>query len=49
MVFYLELAVLMMSAIAFIVWFTRTPLFRAHRHGHWKDPGQTGTGRSRFH
>ncbi len=25
------------------VWFVRTPLFRAHRHGHGRDPGEQGT------
>ena len=44
--FYIELMVLAIALIAFIVWFVRTPLFRAHRHGKWKDPGQTGTGRN---
>jgi hypothetical protein len=49
MVLYVELVVLMVLATAFIVWFARTSLFRAHRHGHWKEPDQAGTGRSRFH
>jgi hypothetical protein len=31
--------VLIALAIAFIVWFVRTPLFRAHLRGHAKDPG----------
>ncbi len=43
--FFIVLTVLV---VAFIVWFVRTPLFRAHLHGHWKDPGQAGTGRSRL-
>jgi hypothetical protein len=44
--FYIELVVLALAVIAFSVWFVRTSLFRAHRHGNWRDPGQTGTGRS---
>lgn len=47
--FYIELIVLAVALILFTVWFVRTPLFRAHRHGNWKEPGQAGTGRSRFH
>ncbi len=35
--FYVPLVAL---AIAFVVWFVRPPLFRAHLHGHWKDPEQ---------
>ena len=46
--FYVELTVLAIAVIAFSAWFVRTPLFRAHRHGNWKDPGQTGTGRSKL-
>jgi hypothetical protein len=46
---FIELVVLAIAFIVFTAWFIRTPLFRAHLHGHWKDPGQGGTGRSRFH
>ena len=39
MLFYV---IVIVAAIAFIVWFVRTPLFRAHlRSG--KDPGESGT------
>lgn len=40
MVFYTVLAV---ALIGFVVWFVRTPSFRAHRRGRGKDPGATGT------
>lgn len=45
--FYIELTVLAIAFLAFTAWFVRTALFRAHLHGHWKDPGQVGTGRSK--
>jgi hypothetical protein len=31
------------ATIVFGVWFVRTPLFRAHLHGHGGDPGDQGT------
>lgn len=40
--FYIFLAVV---AIFFVVWITRTNLFR-HWRGHGPDPGQQGTNRS---
>jgi heme/copper-type cytochrome/quinol oxidase subunit 2 len=40
--------VLIVAAIALIVWFVRTPTFRAYRRSP-KDPGQTGSGRSQIH
>jgi hypothetical protein len=40
MVWYTILAV---AVIGFVVWFVRTPSFRAHRHGGGKDPGDAGT------
>ena len=46
---YIELIVLAIALVAFTVWFVRTPLFRAHRHGQWKEPRQEDTGRSRYH
>jgi hypothetical protein len=40
MVFYIVVSV---AAIGFGTWFVRTPLFRAHRHGRGRDPGELGT------
>jgi hypothetical protein len=35
-VFYVIVAV---AVVVFMIWFARTPLFRAHLRGHGKDPG----------
>jgi hypothetical protein len=35
-VFYI---ILIVAAVLFALWFSRTPLFRAHIRGHGKDPG----------
>jgi hypothetical protein len=32
-----------LAAVVGTVWFVRTPLFRAHLHGHGRDPGDRGT------
>ena len=40
MVFWSIVAVVGLVAT---VWFVRTPLFRAHRNGHGRDPGDRGT------
>lgn len=32
-----------LAAVVGTVWFVRTPLFRAHRRGHGRDPGEQGT------
>jgi hypothetical protein len=34
---------LVLAAIAFLVWFVRTPTFRHLRRGQSRDPGQAGT------
>lgn len=36
MTFYI---ILIVVAALFVIWFCRTSLFRAHLHGHGKDPG----------
>jgi len=38
--FYVSAAIVV---IVFLIWFSRTNLFRAHRHGHGRDPGEQGT------
>jgi hypothetical protein len=35
--------ILIITFIAFVAWFVRTPLFRAHRNGRGRDPGEQGT------
>jgi hypothetical protein len=35
--------IVIVAAAAFIAWFVRTPLFRAHLNGRSKDPGEQGT------
>jgi hypothetical protein len=40
MIFY---GIVIVAVLAFAAWFVRTPLFRAHRHGHGRDPGEQGT------
>jgi hypothetical protein len=35
--------VVIVAAVVFVVWFMRTSLFRAHLHGHGRDPGDQGT------
>ena len=35
--------IVIVAVVAFLIWFARTPLFRAHRHGHGRDPGEQGT------
>ena len=35
--------ILALAIIGFLVWFVRTPSFRAHRRGGGKDPGSAGT------
>ena len=40
MVFY---SIVIVGGILFVIWFVRTPLFRAHLRGHGTDPGDRGT------
>ena len=40
MVFWIIVTVV---AIVFVTWFVRTPLIRAHRHGHGRDPGESAS------
>jgi len=35
--------IVIVAAVALVIWFVRTPLFRAHLHGHGRDPGEQGT------
>jgi hypothetical protein len=34
--------IVIISAIAFVAWFVRTPSFRQHLRGRGEDPGQAG-------
>jgi hypothetical protein len=40
MIFY---GIVIVAAIVIVTWFVRTPLFRQHRRGGGKDPGQAGS------
>jgi hypothetical protein len=43
MVALAELVVVVVGLAGALWWFSRTPLYRAHRGG-WRDPGQHGYG-----
>jgi hypothetical protein len=40
MAFYI---ILVVAVVLFLFWFLRTSIFRAHLHGHGRDPGNDGT------
>jgi len=35
--------IVIVAVVAFLIWFARTPLFRAHLRGQGRDPGEQGT------